>query len=121
MENVILDTEKLKALAKQFNHQKICSVWGEVASLASLAWEEVWHGSPALHAPRHGSALPELNPASYRETLHMLCCRDKAQNKNQEEQGGEVMAAELEVGKVQAALPLPVAALTARAGHKLTY
>ena len=74
MENVILDTEKLKALAKQFNHQKICSVWGELASLASLAWEELWHSSTALHRPT--TALPELNPASYRETLHLLCFRD---------------------------------------------
>ena len=75
MSHWTVDTEKLKALANQFNHKKICSLWGKVASLATLAWEKVWQSSPALDAPRPGTALPELNPASYRETIHLLCCR----------------------------------------------
>ena len=83
MENITMDTENLKALAKQYNHQKIFSVWGELASLTILAWE-VCVSSPALHRP--GTAMPELNLASYRDTLHLLCRRAKSQNYNQEEQ-----------------------------------
>ena len=83
MENITMDTENLKALAKQYNHQKIFSVWGELASLTILAWE-VCVSSPVLHRP--GTAMPELNLASYRDTLHLLCRRAKSQNYNQEEQ-----------------------------------
>lgn len=37
----------------------------------------VWQSSPALPAPRPGTALPELNPASYRELLKVLCDNDE--------------------------------------------
>ena len=45
MENVTLDREKLRGLAKLFNHRE---VWSYVTSLESLAWEEVRLSSPAL-------------------------------------------------------------------------
>ena len=45
MENVTLDREKLRGLAKLFNHRE---VWSYVTSLESLAWEEVRLSSPGL-------------------------------------------------------------------------
>ena len=42
------ENEKLRRLAKLFKRHKICSAWGDVSSLQSLAWEEVRQSSPAL-------------------------------------------------------------------------
>ena len=45
IENVTLEREKLRSLAKLFDHRE---VWKYVTSLESLAWEEVRLSSPAL-------------------------------------------------------------------------
>ena len=45
MENVTLDRERLRYLAKLFNHR---AVWSYVTSLQSLAWEKMQKSFPAL-------------------------------------------------------------------------
>ena len=43
-----LEREKLRTLAKLFRRRKICSVWGDIPGLQSLAWEELQQTTPAL-------------------------------------------------------------------------
>ena len=73
MPQVEQDKDKLRTLARMFNRHGICRMWGDISSLQSLAWEKVWHGSPALRSDhRPDVVLPRLTPEKYHNTVNYL-------------------------------------------------
>ena len=55
-----LDREKLRSLARRFNRNNVCRVWGDLSCLLNLAWEQAW------------LSIPTLRP----DIAQTLCCRD---------------------------------------------
>ena len=91
MENITLEREKLRRLAKLFNHRE---VWSYVTSLESLAWEEIRQSSPALVTTPPAELLEKKVPD---HTVGIILnCRNEYEGSQQQQQADQEFSSDEE-------------------------